>query len=103
MSADQIRQPLPGSLMKAITATVHSPEMTAGEKLEAVVLMAHGYGLWAMQDRIDPTAYAIPEEQWHAISRMLMTVTDGHSVAQVNMALEWMNNGPSGYAPEAES
>jgi hypothetical protein len=94
----QVREPLPGSLMKAIRATVASPDASAQEKFEAVVLIAHGYGLWSAQTDITPTAYAIPDDQWAAISEMLMAVPDG-DIAKVNMALEWMNIGPSGYAP----
>lgn len=94
---ERINKPLPESLMKAIRATVASPDATVGEKLEAVVLMVHGYGLFAKYDgTIDPTAYAIPEEQWHAISGLLMEVPDG-DVGKVNMGLEWMNIGPSAY------
>jgi hypothetical protein len=102
MSGNQIRQPLPESLMKAIRATVASPDATAQEKFEAVVLIAHGYGLWAKETGLNPTGYAIPEEQWAAISEMLMAVPDG-DVGKVNMALDWMNLGPSGYVPGAVS
>lgn len=98
MNGDQIRRPLPASLMKAIRATVASPDATAGEKLEAVVLMAHGYGLWAAQSTINPTAFAIPAEQWGEVSALLQAVPDG-AMDKVNMALEWMNLGPSGYKP----
>jgi hypothetical protein len=94
---EQIKKPLPESLMKAIRATVESPEMNPGEKFEAVVLMTHGYGLFTKHDgTIDPMGYAIPEEQWFAISKMLQTVPDG-DLSKVNMALDWMNIGPSGY------
>lgn len=97
---EQTKKPLPESLMKAIRATVESPDPTPAEKFEAVVLMAHGYGLFtAASGKIDPTAYAIPQEQWGVISEMLMTTPDG-DVGKVNMALEWMNLGPSGYKPE---
>jgi hypothetical protein len=97
MSAAQIRQPLPESLMKAIRAVIEFPYSTAQEKFEAVVLMTHGYGLWHAQTDIKPSAYAIPEEQWAAISEMLMAVPDG-DIGKVNMALDWMNLGPSGYS-----
>lgn len=98
--AEQIKKPLPESLMKAIRATVASPDLTPGEKFEAVVLMTHGYGLFtAASGTIDPTGYAIPQEQWGEISEMLMTTPDG-PMTKVNMALEWMNIGPSGYKPE---
>lgn len=99
MTTEQIRKPLPESLMKAITATAQSPELTPGEKLEAVVLVTHGYGLFtASAGSIDPTAYAIPVEQWNVISVMLQEAASG--MEQVNVALEWMNIGPSGYKEE---
>jgi hypothetical protein len=100
MTAEQIKKPLPESLMKAIKATVESPDLTPREKFEAAVLMAHGYGLFSASEKLDPTGYAIPEEQWGAISDMLMSLADG-DVGKVNMAMEWMNVGPSGYKPEA--
>lgn len=96
---DQIKKPLPESLMKAIQATIASPGITPREKFEAVVLMTHGYGLFTAADKLDPTAYAIPEEQWNAISQGLMNLADG-DLAKVNVSLEWMNIGPSGYKPE---
>jgi hypothetical protein len=98
MSADQIREPLPESLMKAIRATIASPEATAQEKFEAVLIMVHGYGMWSALVALDPTRYAIPEEQWTTISTLLMAVPNGDT-DKVNMALDWMNVGPSGYKP----
>lgn len=98
--SEQIKKPLPESLMKAIKAAGESPDLTPAEKFEAVVLIAHGYGLFTASERFNPTSYAIPEEQWSTISEMLMTVHGGDSIGKVNMALEWMNIGPSGYKPE---
>jgi hypothetical protein len=99
----QIKKPLPESLMKAIKATIESPDPTPQEKFEAVVLMTHGYGLWtAHEGSIDPTGYAIPEEQWKAIAGMLQTMSKTDPVNEVNRALSWMNIGPSGYKPEGE-
>jgi hypothetical protein len=92
-------KPLPESLMKAIKAVVQSPEMNPGETFEAVVLMTHGYGLFTAAEKIDPTAYAIPEAQWCAISEMLQNLPDG-DLSKVNVALDWMNIGPSSYKPE---
>lgn len=102
--AEQIKKPLPESLMKAIRATVESPDPTPREKFEAVVLIAHGYGLFtANEGSIDPQGYAIPEAQWNAIGEMLQVASwGGDPVSQVNMALDWMNIGPSGYKPEKE-
>ena len=93
---EQIKEPLPESLMKAIKASVESPDLTAEEKFAAAVLIAHGYGLYLAQERLNPTAYAIPEEQWTAICGMLQTTKTG-DIAQVNVGMDWMNVGPSGY------
>lgn len=100
--SEQIKKPLPESLMRAITATVQSPKLTAREKFEAVVLITHGYGLWtANTGSIDPRGYAIPETQWIEISGLLMdAVSDGDPFTKVNMSMDWMNVGPSGYKPE---
>jgi hypothetical protein len=98
----QIKKPLPDSLMKAVRAIVKSPDATAWEKVESVVLIAHGYGLFTKYDgTIDPTAYAVPKEQWSEISELLMSVSDGDAIEKVNWALTWMNVGPSSYEPEA--
>jgi len=96
------RKPLPESLMKAIKATTESPDLTAQEKFEAVVLTVHGYGLFAKNDgSIDPQAYAIPEEQWCAIGDLIREASrTADPISQVNWALDWMNVGPSGYTPE---
>jgi hypothetical protein len=101
----QIRKPLPESLMKALRATVASPDLTPQEKFEAAVLIVHGYGLFARNDgSIDPQGYAIPEKQWGEISFMLgsATITDD-PISRVNWALNWMNVGPSGYSNEEEN
>lgn len=98
MTTDKVKNPLPESLMKAIKATIESPVPTAREKFEAVVLMTHGYGCFSANETLDPTGYAIPEQQWTDISQMLMTLSGSDDpIARVNMALEWMNYGPSGY------
>jgi hypothetical protein len=96
--AEQIKKPLPESLMKAIIAMASVPELTPREKFEAAVLITHGYGLFSASEALDPTAYAIPETQWRLISEMLTVASaTGDAVAQVNVALEWMNIGPSSY------
>ena len=99
--SEQIKEPLPESLMKAIRATVQSVDLTAREKFSAVVLITTGYGLYCAQEAIRPTGYAIPEKQWGAIAEMLMTLADS-DISKVNMSMEWMNVGPSGYKPETE-
>lgn len=99
--SDQVKKPLPDSLIKAMRAIVDSPDATPTEKSEAVVLIAHGYGLFSKHEgTIDPTDYAIPKEQWELISDMLMSVGGRDAIETVNYALMWMNIGPSSYEPE---
>ena len=45
--------------------------------------------------KIDPTDYAIPEDQWGDISKALGEGSSG--LGSVNVMLDWMNVGPSGY------
>lgn len=98
---EQIKKPLPDSLMKAMKAMAESPDATPSEKVEAAVLIAHGYGLFTKYDgSIDPTGYAIPKEQWGAISELLMSLGVSDPINQVNYALTWMNIGPSSYEAE---
>lgn len=84
--------------MKAIKASVASPDLTPPEKFEVAVLITHGYGLFSAQERIDPTAYAIPEAQWGEIMGMLQTL-EHTDISKVEVGMDWMNVGPSGYKP----
>ena len=105
---EQVRLPLPQSLMHAIETVVHNGAMPLSERFEAVVLIANGFGLYQQAVEVDPTAYAIPEAQWHAIGSMLMDAADQASgnarpgsladaVTAVGINLAWMNYGPSSY------
>lgn len=96
---DKRQVTLPDSLMEAIAAVTNSQNMTPNHKLEAVVLMTHGYGLWSREtDQFDPTSYAIPAFQWRTIADLLMGASE--PIDGVNYALSWMNYGPSGFEQE---
>lgn len=88
---------LPESLMKAAKIIGESPDMAPVEKLETIVLMTHGFGLWDQQPTLDPTSMAIPDSQWGDICEILMHLSNGDEIARVNLGLDWMNIGPSGY------
>jgi hypothetical protein len=96
--SDRLEKPLPDSVMLAIDAVVKEPGMTAAAKFEAIILMVHGTGLYMAAASLDPTAFAIPKEQWTWISQALVDLrgTLG-DVERVNLALSWMNMGPSAY------
>lgn len=93
---EQVQVTLPTSLMKTMRAIGSADEMTAIEKLEAMVLIAHGYGLWDRQAALDPTMTSIPESQWSDIAKLLMNC-QGDDLARVNLSLDWMNLGPSAF------
>lgn len=61
---------------------------------EAVVEVFKAFGV----DRLDPTVvpweYAIPQDQWHALSTACGGGPGG-SLAKVNHLMDWMNYGPS--------
>jgi cobalamin-dependent methionine synthase I len=100
---NQTRKPLPESVMKAIRLVLSGEgDMSEAERFEAVLLLVHGYGLVAQADTVDPTRFAIPNEQWTEVSERLIDMADQASgLSRVNAALAWMNSGPSAYDPNA--
>jgi hypothetical protein len=97
----QTRKPLPESLMAAVRAVVADETTPPAQRFEAVVLMVHGYGLFATaaQDEawsLDPVAYAVPREQSMEIANLLADM-GAAGLGRVNLALDWMNVGPSSY------
>lgn len=94
----RVEKPIPESLMKAIRVVMATDAMTPPQKVEAVTLIAHGAGLWAIAETIDPRSYAIPERQWTEISQMFVEEGRKHSALDgVNLSLSWMDVGPSAY------
>lgn len=94
--AEQLKVTLPEALMQTIKAVCAS-DMKASDKYVAIILICHGYGLWEQQETFDPMSYAIPEVQWEVICELMMNLTDSDSVTKVNLGIDWMNQGPSGY------
>jgi hypothetical protein len=110
--SEQVKTVLPESLMKAIELVTES-DLPAPQRLEAAVLICHGWGLWQQhvvqpEEHFSPTSYAIPERQWMEIAEWLqgtkrsdpnqpLTREEADSIAKVNLALSFMNSGPSGY------
>lgn len=53
-------------------------------------------------DSLNPTSYAIPEEQWHTINKAAMRRAKEIGLSEIgvsNVGLEFMNLGPSNYKP----
>ena len=95
--SEQRRVTLPNCLMKA-AKVIGESDMAPVERLNAIVLMTHGYGLIdAHPGILDTTAMAIPESQWAEICEILMHLSNGSDIDRVNLGLDWMNVGPSGY------
>jgi hypothetical protein len=115
---EQVKTVLPESLMKAIELLCQS-DLPAIQRLDGVLLICHGWGLWEqyegppdLRGQFDPASYAVPERQWTQIAEWLQgtgrTVIDGEiprpltreqndTIARVNLALDFMNSGPSGF------
>ena len=105
---EQLKVTLPESLMKAIELVAAS-DLPPVRRLEAVVLICHGFGLWEQHDGpFDPQSYAIPDSQWVQVAEHLqgthrkdpndpLTAEQNDAIGTVNMALNFMNIGPSGY------
>ena len=50
------------------------------------------------QERVDPTLVAIPEAQWRDIAGVLTKAPNDDPYGGVNLGLEFMDKGPSGYS-----
>jgi hypothetical protein len=81
----------------------------AGDLLTAlaVVFDQFGYDLLNNTETIKVTSMAIPKDQWETIARGLVkgndTANEGvHPMARVNLMMDWINYGPSGYEEEAQ-
>ena len=114
--SEQVKVTIPESLMKTIELICQS-DMQPQQRLEAVILICHGYGLWRqVAVQFDPTSYAVPDRQWTQIAEWLQgtgrTITDGNApppltraqndaISIVNLALAFMNSGPSSYKEAA--
>lgn len=98
-----IEKPLPQSLMNATMRIIEADDMPLSDRFEAVLLMVTGYGLYQQTESVDPTRFAIPQDQWTTIAQGLQDAQlrdGGTTVAAVNIALSWMNSGPSAYTGE---
>lgn len=100
----QTKLRLTGEQMEAIHAVIDGSNNPVIPALEATFnfLLAREGKSWASfsaDDKLDVSAYAIPESQWHQISEWLLvrgrTLTSG--ITAVNWGLDWMNYGPSSY------
>lgn len=96
---NQTKQPMMPSIMSALRATIADDTISQQDRLEAVVIIANSYGLWVRQsDLIDPSNFAVPNEQWVEIADLLTKMAKGASpLSAVNASLSWMNYGPSAY------
>jgi hypothetical protein len=94
---EQQRVTLPRSVMTAIAAVATHQPMLPHERLEAVLWLIYGWAWYDRQESVDPTAIAIPSTQWHTISTFLMRAPKDDPIDSVNLALSFMNSGPSAF------
>lgn len=92
---------LPESLIQTVQIVAACPIMSKGAKLEAIMLIAHGYGYWDRMEKVNPAMNKIPQVQWELIASLILSMdgVEGQSddIGKVNLCLEWMNIGPSAF------
>ena len=95
--AGRQRITLPGWMMRCIHITASDPALTGPDRLAAVIICILGWAYYQRTESIDPTAVAIPAVQWETICTELAGGGAGGAVGSVNLALAFMNQGPSSY------
>ena len=95
----QIKQRLSDAAIDGICGA-----MLRGDFTDGMVLLYKEFGI-DLRDpdgpQISPSDYAIPEDQWGTLCNAAMNVAaDRGPIAKVNMALDFMNIGPSGYGED---
>lgn len=105
------QRPLTDEELASVLAGVKEAPVLFGS-LEAAIVGVISLGLrevygaeWEDMPSIDPTEFAIPEEQWKTICQALvergLEMQPGGD-ARVHLAMDWMNIGPSAYNPAWE-
>lgn len=93
----QQRITLPPAVVACIRAITSDGKLPSGQRLAGVLMLVYGWAWCDAQESIDPTCVALPEAQWQQVGNMLATGVDLDPIAGVNLLLDWMNRGPSGY------
>ncbi len=119
--SNRIEYTLPDSIMTDIRMAAGT--LAPMEALKIAVMSALGFGLWlrteptetweqanAEGDRIaaiwravekvNPTDYRLNRDQWLQISGWLTEVPNVSDIGRTNLALDWVNYGPSAADPK---
>jgi hypothetical protein len=92
----QQRVVLPESIVDCIKAITADTTLTPAKRLTGVLVLIFGWAWYERQDTVDPTAIALPQEQWEQVCGM-MTNAEVNGGQAVDLALAFMNSGPSAY------
>ena len=71
------RVELPPSVMRCIGALAGDATLSPGERLTGALMLIYGWAWYERQESIDPTAIALPQQQWLEVCGML-----AHGVAR---------------------
>ena len=96
-SDGQQRIELPPSVLRCIRAVGTSTDLRTAEKLTAALLVIYGWAWYERQDKVDPTALSLPEGQW---SQVVDLLSSDDPMQRTNVALDFMNLGPSSHKPD---
>jgi hypothetical protein len=89
-----------GVLVSAIDAAPSASEaLVRAVKGTMNALMSDVGTSWDAEEKIDPTEWAIPSDQWQSLLKALQDKVEPTEGADgvVGIGLQWMNYGPSGF------
>lgn len=92
---------LTGAEMAAVQALCRDGNVPPEERMTSAVKIVLGLGLFLQAETIRLMELQIPESQWKEIAGWLTEA--GSSIDGVNLALSWMNYGPSSYKETADA
>lgn len=93
----QQRVTLPASVLASIKAITLDQTMPPGHRLTGVLMIVYGFAWYERQEKVDPTAIALPSAQWQQVCGLLASGVALDPIAGVNLGLSWLNSGPSVY------
>ena len=97
MSTTAQRLTLPADLLAVIKTISSDADLPPRARLLGVLTLVWGWSFYTGHEQIDPTAMALPESQWVQVAQLLHDGVAADSLAGVNLALSFMNSGPSSY------
>lgn len=100
---NKVKRPLTADELAHVMQVIADADTSSGVLVGGIVAtftaLMGGTEAWEAAESIDPTDYAIPREQSVEICQAMMDKVEAQNdgLYAVNVALDWMNKGPSSY------